>query len=134
MSAPRADELRTVIAHLCENDDRGMPSGKVSGVDFADATSYDAPPCLELETTFCDDDLEADGPECERRGRFLFVGASSYFVRGFRPHVGNIYWNGYALSLYDARRLVRYLIEKESFAVQAADIGNVFDDFAVRAK
>ncbi len=117
---------RCVIVSLCENDEYGMPSGKVTGAHFTDALNYDTPPVLELESNRIDDDFEPAGPRCDREGRTLIVGELSYEVRDFRPHVGNIFWNGYVITLRDARRMANDLSEHQSFTVDAWDEGQPF--------
>lgn len=116
-----------VIIHLCENDEHGTEAGKVVAVHFSDELNYDRSPVLELESSFVtdgdgDDDCdigESDGPSCERIGNLLLIAGHPYRFFDRRPHVGNVMWNGYVVSLKDARRLARDLLQYHGFTVDA---------------
>lgn len=121
---------RFVIVTLAVNDENGMESGKVVAAHFSVGTKYDTPPVLELETGFVDDDDELDGPTCELVGMALTIGGDiggeTYFIRDFRFHVGNIFWNGYVMTLDDARRLASSLVEAHGFTADAWIEGQPF--------
>jgi len=117
---------RFVIVSLAENDDHGMPNGKVTGAHFADSANYDTCPTLELESSFVDNEDELDGPPCELRGKELQIGARTYGVHHFRPHVGNLCWNGYMITLGDARALAHDLTANHGFTSDGWTEGQPF--------
>jgi hypothetical protein len=110
---------RLVIIDLCENDDHGNESGKVTAVHFSDSLNYDCLPVLELESTSVDDDFELEGPSCDAVGNMLLIAGQPYRFHDRRSHVGNIFWNAYVVELKDARRLARDLIQHHGFTVDA---------------
>lgn len=115
-----ADQTLCTVS-LCENDDHGNDSGKVRAVNFAEGASFDACPSLELESQYAEDeDLRAD-----LTGNTLIVGHERYRVRAFRSWVGNIYWNGYVISLKDGRRLANQLKDR-GWHTDAADDNQPF--------
>jgi hypothetical protein len=108
--------MKTVLVMLCVNDDRGGPSGHVSMAQFSNPwDEQHLEFVLELESPWAEDidwdEDETDGVDdnphaffAERPGEIV-VDDLAFPIIERREHVGNIYWNGYRMTVDAARKL-----------------------------
>lgn len=113
-----------VIVSLVVNGDHGMPTGHVEKADFSLANDT----VLELESQWWWDEDEAleewasnentPKPACphprfeyDEARHVIRVDGHTFQVLGHRAHVGNIYWDGFLMSLRSSRALAKHLLK-----------------------
>lgn len=111
---------------LCVNDERGHPTGRVSGIDVRDDDGHE----LELAGDWLDDDAN---PTCDidPAARRVRVGRRRFTILGHREHVGNWSWDCVTMARGDARALIAHAVAR-GFVVEMATLDNDLLPPAVR--
>lgn len=111
--------MSSIAVNICENNERGNPSGFVKAIDFGDDICFETTDQWIGERFWCHKTKISTLFGIQRE-KGMFFGKEKFKYQQQKYWAGNMMWNMYYMELSEYLRLLNYIMKNRNWSIQSA--------------